>query len=109
MGLSLQVAGEFRAYILSDIGTFLAFRDRIDLIALSQPADSLRNTYSILQLDSTRFDRPLETKAAQELEQFLVRNSTQARIGKYGVARFGRPLFTPLTQSGKGVANSWRK
>ena len=51
MGLSLQVAGEHRAYILSDIGTFLAFQKRIDLVVLSKPADSLRNVYSVIQLD----------------------------------------------------------
>ena len=96
MGLSLQVAGEFRAYILSDIGTFLAFRKHIDLVALSQPADSLRNTYSILQLDATRFDRPLATSNAGKLEDYLLDPTTQARIGRYGIERFGRPLFTPL-------------
>lgn len=96
MGLSLQVAGEFRAYILSDIGTFLAFQERIDLVALSRPADSLRNIYSVLQLDSTRFDRPLATNAAEQLEHYLLAAPTQNRIGQFGITRFGRPLFTPL-------------
>ena len=96
MGLSLQVAGEHRAYILSDIGTFLAFKKRIDLVALSKPADSLRNVYSILQLDSTRFDRPIASDAANVLERFLMDAETQSLIGRYGQKRFGRPLFTPL-------------
>lgn len=96
MGLSLQVAGEHRAYILSDIGTFLAFQKRIDLVALSKPADSLRNIYSILQLDSTRFKRPIASDAANEFERFLTNTETQTLIGHYGQKRFGRPLFTPL-------------
>jgi len=96
MGLSLQVAGERRAYILSDIGTFLAFRKRVDLISLSKPNDSLRNTYSILQLDPARFERPLEVREAEALERFLIDPSTQARIGEFGRERFGQPLFTPL-------------
>ncbi len=45
MGLTLQVAGEKRAYVLSDIGTFLAFRDRTGLVALSKPDPELRNVY----------------------------------------------------------------
>ena len=96
MGLSLQVAGELRAYILSDIGTFLAFHKRIDLKALSHPAESLKNIYSILQLDPTRFARPIASSFAGELERYLLEPSTQKQIGQFGQQRFGRPLFTPL-------------
>jgi len=99
MGLSLQIAGEYRAYILSDIGTFLAFQKRIQLVALSKPAESLRNIYSILQLDPSNFDRPIATAEAKELEKFLLDDETQTRIGAFGVERFGRPLFTPLHAS----------
>ena len=98
MGLSLQVAGERRCYLLSDIGTFLAFRDRIELTALSKPSPSLRNVYSILQLDSDRFERPLRSEEAEALEAFLLDPKTQARIGDFGRERFGRTLFTPIAR-----------
>jgi tungstate transport system substrate-binding protein len=94
MGLSLQVAGEHRAYILSDIGTFLAFQKRIDLVVLSKPAESLRNVYSVLQLDSSKFKRPLASAEADALERFLTDPKTQAVIARFGQERFGRPLFT---------------
>jgi tungstate transport system substrate-binding protein len=94
MGLSLQVAGEHRAYILSDIGTFLAFQKRIDLVVLSKPAESLRNVYSVLQLDSSKFKRPLASVEANALERFLTEPRTQAVIARFGQERFGRPLFT---------------
>jgi len=97
MGLSLQVAGERRTYILSDIGTFLAFQKRIDLVALSKPAPSLRNTYSILQLDSNRFERPLHSAEAESLERFLLDATVGEQIGEFGRDRFGRSLFTPTT------------
>ncbi len=103
MGLSLQVAGEYRAYILSDIGTFLAFRERVDLVALSSPADSLRNVYSILQLDGDRFARPIAARAANQLERYLLEAATQARIGRFGSSRFGRSLFTPLHLQPKAI------
>ncbi len=96
MGQSLQVAGEKRAYILSDIGTFLAFKDRIGLVVLSKRAESLRNVYSILQLDPTRFERPIETDGAKALERYLLSPEVKARIRDFGVDRFGEPLFTPL-------------
>lgn len=96
MGQSLLVAGEKRAYVLSDIGTFLAFRDRADLVVLSKPAPSLRNVYSILQLDADRFERPLEREGAAALERYLVSPAVQMRIRDFGRDRFGEPLFVPL-------------
>jgi tungstate transport system substrate-binding protein len=96
MGASLQVAGERRAYILSDIGTFLAFRDRIGLVALSRPAESLRNVYSILQIEGARFSHPLAREEAEAFERHLLEPSVQAMIADFGRARLGRPLFTPL-------------
>ncbi len=95
MGLSLQVAGQRRAYILSDIGTFLAFEKRVDLEILSKPAPSLRNTYSLLQLDGARFDRPLHTKEAEALESYLLDPEVQRAIGRFGLEKFGRALFEP--------------
>lgn len=105
MGLSLQVAGEHRAYILSDIGTFLAFQKHIDLVVLSKPAHELLNVYSILQLDHARFERPIASAAAIELERFLTDAETQALIAVYGQKRFGRPLFTPLHPHDKTAAS----
>ncbi|MBJ22839.1 MAG: solute-binding protein [bacterium] len=96
MGLSLQVAGERRAYLLSDLGTFLAFKERIDLVALSTPSPALRNIYSILQLDSDRFERPLHSAEAEALERFLLDASVQTQIGVFGHERFGRSLFSPM-------------
>ena len=96
MGLSLQVAGERRAYILSDIGTFLAFQDRVGLVVLSKPAPSLRNVYSILQLDGSRFDRPLHSQEAEALEAYLLDPDVSKTIGEFGRDRFGRSLFMPI-------------
>jgi tungstate transport system substrate-binding protein len=97
MGQSLQVAGEKRAYILSDVGTFLAFEDRIGLVVLSKPADSLRNVYSLLQLDATKFDHPIKTAEAEALEDYLLSPATLERIADFGRERFGTALFVPMT------------
>ena len=96
MGQSLQVAGQRRTYILSDIGTFLAFEKRIDLEVLSRPGPSLRNIYSVLQLDGTRFERALHTEEGEELEAFLIDPEVQRAIGGFGKSKYGRALFTPL-------------
>ena len=95
MGQTLQVAGEKRTYVLSDIGTFLAFQKRIELEVLSQPAPSLRNVYSVVRLDPERLD-PVRAERAAQFEAFLLAPDTQRRIAEFGTERFGRPLFRPL-------------
>jgi tungstate transport system substrate-binding protein len=96
MGQSLQVAGEKRAYILSDIATYLAFKSRIGLVVLSKPAPGLRNVYSVLQLDPTRFERPIEIEGAKALERFLVSPAVQKQIGEFRRAELGESIFVPL-------------
>ncbi|MGE4606143.1 MAG: substrate-binding domain-containing protein [Myxococcota bacterium] len=95
MGITLQVAGERRAYVLSDVGTFLAFRERTDLESLSSPAPSLRNVYSVLRVDPSKID-PAHADAAERFEAFLLASDTQERIRDFGRVRYGRPLFRPL-------------
>lgn len=99
MGITLQVAGERRAYTLSDLGTFLAFRDRIGLEALSQPGEELRNLYSLLRVDPARFPGRIQAEAASKLQAYLLSAETLARIAEFGRERFGRPLFRPLEPS----------
>jgi tungstate transport system substrate-binding protein len=95
MGLTLQVAGEKRAYVLSDLGTFLAFRERVALTSLSVAAPSLRNVYSILRVSPERFPRA-NAEAARKLEAYLLERPNQERLAAFGRERFGRSLYTPL-------------
>lgn len=94
MGSSLQVAGERGAYLLSDQGTFLAFRERTGLEAYSAREDALRNVYSVMRVNPERFE--VRADEARALEAFLVRPDVQERIAGFGSERFGEPLFQPL-------------
>jgi len=96
MGITLQVAGERRAYVLSDLGTFLAFEKRTGLVALSKPSPSLRNVYSVLRIDPARFAGRINAEGAEQLAEFMVSADTQRRIAAFGRERLGRPLFQPL-------------
>jgi tungstate transport system substrate-binding protein len=96
MGLTLQVAGERRAYVLSDVGTFLAYRERIGLVQHSRAHPSLRNVYAVLRVDPERFPGRVRGEAARRFEAFLIAADTQRRIAVYGRERFGAPLFRPL-------------
>jgi tungstate transport system substrate-binding protein len=93
---SLRVASERGAYILSDLGTFLVLSKELDLVVLSKPAKSLRTVHSILQLDSTRFERPIEIEGAKALATDLVSPGVQARIRSFGIDRFGEASFEPM-------------
>ena len=95
MGASLLVAGQRRAYILSDIGTFLAFRDRINLTALTPRSPDLKNTYSVLLVNPKRFPE-VRAEEARQLAEYLQSANAQALMKKFGQKRFGQPLFSPL-------------
>ena len=95
---SLRVASERGAYILSDLGTFLVLKKELALVVLSKPAKSLRTVHSILQLDSTRFERPIEIEGAKALTTYLVTPDVQARIRSFGIDRFGEAGFEPVSK-----------
>lgn len=96
MGLTLQVAGERRAYVLSDLGTFLAFQERTGLVALSRPDPRLRNVYSVMLVDPAHFPGRVHEAEARALHDWWLTRETQEEIGRFGLERFGRPLFRPL-------------
>jgi tungstate transport system substrate-binding protein len=95
MGLSLQVAGQKHAYILSDIGTFLAFAERTGLVVLSKPEPSLRNVYSVLRVSSARFPN-MHRKEADAFLAWFQRTDVADRIAGFGIERYGRALFLPI-------------
>lgn len=105
MGFSLQVAAERRAYILSDLGTFLNYRERTGLVRHSSDEPVLENVYSILRVDPSRFPGRVRTVEAEAFERFLVAPDVQRTIGQYGTDRFGAPLFQPLRGVESAAAN----
>jgi tungstate transport system substrate-binding protein len=89
MGQTLRVAGERRAYALSDAATFLAFRERVGLVELSKREPALRNVYSVLVF------RP----AGRALAEFLLSPEAAREIAAFGRDRFGEALFAALRLS----------
>jgi tungstate transport system substrate-binding protein len=98
MGHTLQVAGERRAYVVADVGTFRAFENRIELVAFTDPADpALLNVYSVLRPNPARHPAgQVDVERAQRFADFLLAPETQRRIGAFGADAEGRGLFTPL-------------
>lgn len=90
MGPTLVMANEMKAYTLSDIGTFLAFKKKLTLVPLVEQGDVLLNVYSAIVVSKT------ENKlVVNNFLEFLTSKEIQDFIGGYGLAEYGRPLFTP--------------
>jgi tungstate transport system substrate-binding protein len=93
MGVTLIMADEIQAYVLSDQGTYLNFKDKIDLVPLTAQSESLRNTYSVLTVSPTKHPA-INAQMAERLADFLVAVETQDMIDAYQIA--GQQLFRPL-------------
>jgi len=94
MGPTLVMASEEQAYTLTDMGTFLAFKARLDLIPLVTEGGILLNVYSVIAICPERHPRT-NVETANNLIYFLTSPAIQRLIGAYGVEEHGMALFTP--------------
>lgn len=90
MAATLQMASEMKAYCLTDIGTFLATRDKLDLEVVKDADDSLKNVYSIVTISD--LDKEKE-EITNKLVEYYKSEDVQKQIKEYGVKEYGEPLF----------------
>ena len=93
MGATLIMADEMRGYVLSDQGTYLKFKDKIDLVPLNAAAENLRNVYSLITVSPDKH-QAINGNLAEALIEFLLSPESQQRILNYQVG--GHHLFRPL-------------
>jgi tungstate transport system substrate-binding protein len=94
MGATLLVAEERRAYVLTDRGTYLAFKPRLTLVPLVQGDPRLRNIYHAYVVNAGK--HPTARRAeGQAFVRFVASPEAQALIGRFGRATYGEPLFFP--------------
>lgn len=98
MGATLQVASEKGAYTLTDRATFLALQKTLNLVILFEGDPELRNIYHIMRVNPEKWPQ-VNVEGSKALVAFFLNPETQARIAAFGVERFGRPLFYPLTET----------
>ncbi len=94
MGPTLRMASEKQAYTLTDMGTFLAYRSNLDLVLIINKDSMLLNVYSAIAVNPEKV-AGVDNVMANNLITFLISPETQELIGSYGVAEYGRQLFTP--------------
>ncbi len=88
MAATLQMADQKRAYTISDRATYLAWRDKLQLVPLIEGDTLLYNVYHVMET-------PHVGPAARALADFFVSPEAQALIGRFGTNRFKQPLFIP--------------
>jgi tungstate transport system substrate-binding protein len=94
MGATLLLADEKRAYTLTDMATYLAWRSKLELVPLVDGDSLLYNVYHVLELNPKTAPRA-NLAGGHALADFFVAPETQALIGAFGKAQFGRSLFVP--------------
>lgn len=94
MGATLLIAGDKRAYTLSDRATYLVQRDNIELKLLLEGDPLLMNPYHVIVVNPDRHPN-VNYRAAHAFAQFLLSAAAQQRIAEFGVERYGEPLFYP--------------
>ena len=94
MGDTLNVAAEKKGYTLADRGTYLALRKNLGLVILMEGDAKLLNVYHVIELNTAKWPK-INAAGGKAFADFMVSRKTQGVIGKFGVEKFGSPLFFP--------------
>jgi tungstate transport system substrate-binding protein len=94
MGQTLNVAAEKKTYTLADRGTYLALKKNLGLDILVEGDAVLLNIYHVIDVNPARWPK-VNSVGAKAFADFMVSRQTQDIIRKFGVEKFGSPLFFP--------------
>lgn len=92
MGAALNMASASNAYVLTDRGTWLAFRNRGDLMVLNEGDRRLFNQYGVMLVNPARHSS-VKAGEGQAFIDWLISAEGQKTIGEYKVG--GEQLFFP--------------
>jgi tungstate transport system substrate-binding protein len=94
MGATLVIANERNGYTITDRGTYLAFRNRLNLPILIEGDKLLLNLYSVLEVNAAYGPR-INAAGGKAFAEFMVSPPAQRAIESFGAEKFGQPLFFP--------------
>ena len=92
MGAALNIAGAMNAYVLSDRGTWISFRNRADLDILVEGDKRLFNQYGVMLVNPDKHPQ-VKKDLGQAFVDWLISPDGQAAIGGYKID--GQQLFFP--------------
>jgi tungstate transport system substrate-binding protein len=92
MGPALNIASSTNAYLLSDRGTWLSFKNRGELVILVEGDKSLFNQYGVMVVSAAKHPH-VKHALAQAFADWVVGPAGQAAIASYKID--GEQLFFP--------------
>ncbi len=92
MGPTLKIASEKKGYTLTDRATYLAQKANLQLEILFEKDPALLNVYHVITVNPEKYPK-VNLAGAKAFADFLVSPEIQKRIGEFGTAKFGQPLF----------------
>jgi len=93
MGATLQIANEKQAYVLCDRGTFIAYKNKIGLVILSEGDSLLFNPYGVIAVNPDRYSH-VKYMEAMQLIAWVTSIEGQKIIREYKIE--GEVLFYPV-------------
>jgi len=94
MGQTLNVAAEKKGYTLADRGTYLSLKKNLGLDILLEGEPLLLNIYHVIEVNPAKWPK-VNAAGAKAFAAFMVSKKTQEIISKFGIEKFGSPLFFP--------------
>jgi len=92
MGAALNIASADNAYLLADRGTWLAFKNKGDLLIAVEGDAHLRNQYGIMLVNPQKYPT-VKKELGQQFIDWLISPEGQRAIGSYEIN--GEQLFHP--------------
>jgi tungstate transport system substrate-binding protein len=101
MGKVLQIAGELEAYTLTDRGTWLAYRNKLPLVIVTEGDKRLFNPYGIIAANPAKYP-DLNYEGAKALIDWIISPAAQKMIGDFTIdqQRLFVPMHDPLEPDG---------
>jgi len=97
MGPTLLMASEKAAYVLSDRGTFLSMKKKLNLAVCFEGDDSFLNVYSVISANPARHPK-VRHSLAKKFLSWMASKEAQKAIASFIVE--GEALFHPLKKKG---------
>jgi tungstate transport system substrate-binding protein len=94
MGATLTITSEKQGYTLTDRATYLATQANLELDIFTQGDPLLLNIYHVMQVNPDKHSN-INAEGAKAFVDFMVSPATQDVIAKFGVDKYGQPLFFP--------------
>ncbi len=94
MGQTLNVAAEKKGYTLTDRATYLSLKKGLGLEILVEGDGKLLNIYHVIELNTAKWPK-VNAQGGKAFADFMVAKNAQDIIRRFGIEKFGTPLFFP--------------